>query len=206
MHLTRKESSIKLPIKRKGSKYLVRAASYLGDSVPVLIAVRDMLKLAKTCNEVKKIIHAKSLKLNGRTVKDYHESIKLFNIFEADKPYLLSILPTGKFILTELKNKSSRPCKIINKKLMGKNLFQMHLHEGSNILTKDNLPVGDSLYLDLAGKVVKHISLEKGSKVFVMSGRHIGKEGEVESFSDNRVSVKFKEGSAQVEKSRVIAL
>lgn len=206
MHQTRKESSMKLPIKRKGAKYVVRAFSHIQDSVPVLIAIRDMLKLAKTSNEVKKILQTQSIKLNGRIVKDYHESIKLFNILEANKIYFLSILPTGKFALIESKSKNSRLCKIINKRLLRTKLFQLNLHDGSNIITKDNFSVGESLYLDMNGKIVKRVPLEKGSRVFIMSGGHIGKEGEISAMSGNRAKIEFKEGSAEIEKSRIVAL
>ncbi|MDP3881631.1 MAG: hypothetical protein Q8Q31_02010 [Nanoarchaeota archaeon] len=206
MHQTRKEATTKLPVPRKGTKYLVRASSHVNDSVPVLIAIRDMLKLASNSKEVKNIIHNKSLKLNGRIVKDYHESIKLFNILEAGKSYTLSILPSKKFTFIESKNKDYRLCKISNKRILGKNLFQLNLHDGSNVVSKENLPVGGSLYLDFSGKVVKHIPLVEGSKVFVMSGRHTGKEGTIKSLLENRTLINFKEGSAQIEKSRVIVL
>ena len=53
---------------------------------------------------------------------------------------------------------------------------------------------------------MKHVPLKEGSKIFVMSGRHIGKEGIIESILDGRVLIKFTEGSAQIQKSRVVAL
>jgi small subunit ribosomal protein S4e len=206
MHQTRKASTTKLPIPRKGTKYIVRAAGYVDSSVPVLIAVRDMLKLAKTSKEVKNLVHNRLLKLNGKAVKDYHESIKLFNLFEAGKTYALSILPSGKFTFVETKNKNSRLCKITGKRMIGKNLFQFNLHDGSNITDKNTFTIGDSVYLSLDGKVVKTIPLKEGSDVFIMSGRHIGKEGKAGSMSGNRILVNFKENSAQIEKSRVVAL
>ena len=106
MHLKRQKAAIKLPIPRKGTKYIARALSNLNNSVTVVIAVRDMLKLARTAAEVKKMIHRKLLKINGKNVKDYRESIRLFNLFEADKPYILTLLPTGKFTLEESKEKN----------------------------------------------------------------------------------------------------
>ena len=56
MHQTRKEATNKLPVRRKGTKYLARARSHLNDSVPVVIAVRDMLGLAIKSKEVKQMI------------------------------------------------------------------------------------------------------------------------------------------------------
>ena len=81
MHLIREEVTKKIPIKRKGTKYVARAASHVTNSVPVVIAVRDMLHFARTSAEVKHMIHTKLLKINGRLVRDLNESIKLFNIF-----------------------------------------------------------------------------------------------------------------------------
>ncbi|MEO0238267.1 MAG: hypothetical protein ABIN35_08560, partial [candidate division WOR-3 bacterium] len=66
-----------------GTKYVVRAIDNPNNSVPVLVAVRDILKLARSAREVQKMINSKILKINGRPVKDWHETIKLFNIFES---------------------------------------------------------------------------------------------------------------------------
>jgi len=42
-----------LPIPRTGTKYVVRAASYVGEGVPVVVAIRDMLQLAKNIQRSK---------------------------------------------------------------------------------------------------------------------------------------------------------
>ena len=80
MYLSRAKASRKLPLPRKGTKYLARASSHLNSGVPVVIAIRDMLKLAKTSKEVKKMINERMIKINGKEVKDLKESIKLFNL------------------------------------------------------------------------------------------------------------------------------
>ena len=54
MYRTRQATPIKIPLPRKGTKYVVRASSHSNDSIPVSIAVRDMLNLAKNAKEVKK--------------------------------------------------------------------------------------------------------------------------------------------------------
>lgn len=206
MYQTRQISSTKLPIPRKGTKYVVRTSSHLNNAVPVVIAVRDMLKLAKTAKEVRKMINSDLLKINGRLVKDYRESIRLFNVFEAGKSYVLMMLPTGKFTLEQNKNKDSRLCKVLDKTLLSKGSVQLNLHDGSNVLTKDKISVGDSIYIDFAGKVKKHIVLEKGKEAFVMSGKYTGLTGKVESIKDKIVSIKFNKGEAQLNQSQLIAL
>ncbi|MDP1695356.1 MAG: hypothetical protein Q8L29_00380 [archaeon] len=206
MYQTRQKSTTKLPIRRKGTKYVAKALSHPNNSVPVVIAVRDMLKLAKTAKEVKHMIKSKMLKLNGRPVKSYLDSIRLFNIFEADKPYVLTLLQTGKFTFEPVK-KHERLCKVINKCLVTENKIQLNLHDGSNILSKDKIAVGDSVYIDFEGKIKSHVSLEKGKKIFIMSGKYIGSHGIIKSIKDNLVDVKLDSSDeAVLNKSQVVAL
>lgn len=206
MHLTRKSSTIKLPIERKGTKYIARASSHLSNSVPVVIAVRDMLKLAKTAKEVREMIKNKLLKLNFKHVKDYRESVRLFNILEADKLYELLVLPTKKFAFVPAKNKDQRLCKVTNKTLLGKSIIQLNLHDGTNVLSKEKIKVEDSVYLDKNNKIKSHISIEKGKKVFVFSGRYAGNMATISEISGKIVSIKLDGGSAEISVRSVIAL
>lgn len=210
MHLTRQNVTTKLPIPRKGTKYIARASSHLSESVSVLLAVRDMLKLARTAKEVRKMVQDKMLKINGRSVMDLHESIKLFNFFEADKPYRLSLLPTKKFTFEEVKSKDVskelRLVKVTNKRLVRGGKIQLNLHDGSNILTSDNVSVNDSLYLDSEGKIRKHIKLEKGKEAMVIAGKHAGKAGTIESIDGSLSKIKSNGGSIVVQLQQIIAL
>ena len=53
MHQSRQKATTRLPIRRKGTQYVAVASSSLENSVPVVIAVRDILNLARTKKEVK---------------------------------------------------------------------------------------------------------------------------------------------------------
>lgn len=197
MFQTRKSSSIKLPIPRKGTKYIARASSHNDNSVSVVLAIRDMLKLAKTANEVKKMIQQKILKINGKPVKEYGESILLFHILEADKSYELSLLPTGKFTLVPVKTKDLRLCKVVNRRLVSSGAMQLNLHDGTNILSKDKINVGDSVYLDFKNKVKKHVPLEKGVEVFIISGKYQGHKGKVKNIQSGKITLELN-GNATV--------
>ncbi|MEK6855579.1 MAG: hypothetical protein AABX66_00300 [Nanoarchaeota archaeon] len=193
MHQTRKEISRQLPLQKKGTKYIARATANIKNSVPVVIAVRDMLKLAKTSAEVKSMIHKKQLKLNGKLVHDIHQSIQLFNIFDADQSYILTLLPTKKFSF-EATSSKDRLCKIVSRRLVSNGKLQLNLHEGSNILGKDNLNIGDSLYLDFSNKIKSHKSLAKGVPVFISSGKYTGITGTVVSHDSHSVTIKISKG------------
>ena len=205
MYQTRAETSKKLPIKRKGTRYIARPSSDIQNSVPVVIAVRDMLKLARTSKEVKHMIKNKSLKINSREVKDYRESIKLLNIFEADKPYILTLTENNRFKLEPTKSKE-RICKVTNKTLLSKNQIQLNLHDGSNILTKEKINTNDTVHLSSENKITKVIPMEKGKECFISNGKYVGKKGKIESIEENKVTVKLKDKTVELNKSNLIAI
>ncbi|HLC53249.1 MAG TPA: hypothetical protein VJK03_01780 [Candidatus Nanoarchaeia archaeon] len=206
MHQTRQEISTRLPLPRKGNKYVARAMRHR-DSVPVILAVRDMLKIARTAREVKHMIHERLLKLNGKPVLDLHQSIMLFNIFEADKQYRLSLLPQGKFAFEELAKPENRLGKIVGKRLVKNGAIQLNLHDGTNVIAKDkSIAVGDSVYLDAKNKIQSHLPLEKGREVFIIAGRHQGTMGKIIAVTASDVTIQQKGGTTNLRKDSVVVL
>lgn len=183
MHQTRAAAVKRLPLPRKGTKYLVRTRDHPSISVPVLIALRDMIHIAKDLREVKHLIHKKEIKINGRVARDYREAIKLFSLLHAGKTYRLTLNTSGKFVLEESKDKD-RLCKVIGKRLVSGNKAQVTLHDGTNILN-DKVSVGDSVILDEKNKVVKILKFEKGKKIMIMNGKNAGKGGEIVSIKED---------------------
>ena len=206
MHQTRPETTSKLPIPRKGTKYVARATSYHRDSVPVVIALRDMLKLARTAQEVKEMIKQKSLKVNGRIVYDLRESIKLFNTLHADKDYRLTLSANGKFAFEETKDAGMRICKVTGKHLVSDGKIQLSMHDGTTTLSKDVVAVGDTLYIGDDGKIKKHVALAKGKQVAVISGKYAGNKGSIEGVVGNKVTISVNGKSAALENRSVVAL
>jgi small subunit ribosomal protein S4e len=204
-HQKRNELIKRIPIPRKGTTYIARANSHNSNAVPVVIAVRDMLKLARTSKEVKHMIKEKQLMINGKDVKDIHDSIKLLNVFKADKPYILSLTKTGRFTFIDHKEKQ-RPCKVVNKKILKGNKAQLNLHDGTNILSEDKVNTQDTIFLDSQGKLAKHVPLEKGANVFILEGKYSGHEGKVESIENGTAKVKLEDKTAELDKRRIIAI
>lgn len=204
MHQTRSEVSTKIPIARKGTKYVARATIDFRNSVPVVIAVRDMLKLARTAKEVNEIIKQKMIKINGRVISDYHDSIRLFNILEVGKKYILTFTPTGKFTFEETKS-DERLCKVIGKKMMKHKKQQFNFHDGTNLLSNDKLAINDSVYISSAGKISKHVPLEKGKSVLVIAGKYLGSKGKVEKENEKTLLIKLEEKSAELSREAVVA-
>lgn len=205
MYQTRAKSSTKLPIPRKGTKYIAKALVDPQNSVPVVIAVRDMLKLARTSKEVKEMIKQKLLRINGKDVKDVKDSIRLFNIFKADKIYILTLLSTGRFTLEETKEKN-RLCKVLNKTMLKGKKIQLNCHDGSNIISDNKIKTHDTIYLDDKGKITKHVPFEKGKECVIISGKYIGKRGKILSLENGKAKVKFKDKEAELNKGGITIL
>lgn len=205
MHQTRQEVITKIPIARKGDKYVARAKSHLGNSVPVVVAVRDLLNLARNSKEVKAMIHNKQLKLNGRLVRDNNESIKPFNVFEADKKYILSYLDTGRFVFEETKA-NERICKVISRNLLPGGKMQIIMHDGTCIIGSKDIKVGDTIILSFDGKIKSHISFDKGKSGIVIAGKYLGEKVKVVSFDAKNKSctVKLKEKETELPSSAII--
>jgi small subunit ribosomal protein S4e len=207
MHLTRQEVSTQIPMPRKGTKYVARATHHVNAAVPVVIAIRDMLKLARTSKEVEKMIKAHLLTINGKKVHSLQDAIQLFDVLKADKSYRMDLLPTGKFVFAENKG-DTRLVKVMGKVILSGKKIQFNLHEGSNIIADSKIKIGDSLVLDQSNKIKKHLPLEKSSKVLVFKGKFLGKRGTIHSIKDSIANVKFdkEDKSADINNSQLIVL
>lgn len=203
MYLKRAETRRHLPIPRKGTKYVARAANHANTGIPVVVALRDVLKLTRTAKEVREVIKDRAIKINGKVVEDHKEGIRILNVFEADKKYRLEILATGRFTFEEC-NDSTRICKVDGKSVLKGGVVQLNLHDGSNVISKEKVKTGDSVELDFEGKVKKVIKFEKGSDVLVISGRHVGFKGKVESVDGSKFKISKEDGEIVLEKSHAI--
>lgn len=204
MHQTRSETIRQLPLARKGTKYIARALRNNSNSVALVIAIRDMLKLANTSKEVKGMIHNKKIKINGRLAKNLKDPVTLFSIIGADKDYLLTLLPTGRFEFKETKDKD-RKLKIVTKTIVKNKAMQYTLHDGTNVVSDKEFMVGDTLVLNHENKIVKHIGIAKGKEVFALSGSYIGKHGKVEEITGKKLTIKFEKENVVLDNEQVIA-
>lgn len=201
MHQTRAEVSMRIPIERKGNKYVARSLGSLENSVPLVIAIRDMLNLARNKKEVDYMIHHKLLKINGKEVKNYRHPIYLFNILEAGKHYMLSLTANGKFTLEEVKKSSTRLCKVIGKKVLKNKTVQLNLHDGTNILSNDKIAVGDSVHVDEKGKISKHLPVEKGKECMITTGKYVGAKAKIDSAEGNYIDLTLSSGGEKIQTS-----
>lgn len=203
MHLKRQMAPKTWPIPRKGTKYLVRPLSNLKLGVPILIALRDILKIAKNKKEVKKIINAKQVLMNGKNPKDVRDVIKLFDVLTLipeNKNYQLVINEHGKFFLEEISDKTNEKIsKIIGKKVLKGKKTQLNLVDGINVLSDLKCKLNDSLVFNFKDKKpVKILELKEKANVFVYGGKHAGTKGNIEKIDDKHKIVQIKNKDEKV--------
>jgi small subunit ribosomal protein S4e len=189
------------PIAKKGTAYVIKGN---GKSVPVLVAIRDMLKLAVNRKEVKKALNSKNILINNKVVKDEKNVISLFDILTivpAKKSYSLELTEKGKFEFVETKDSKSKVSKVVGKKSLKGKKTQINLYDGKNYLYDKEVKVGDSVVIDLEKNVVsKILPLKEKARVVVFDGKHIGEKGTIEKVKEERkmVIVSEKEKKANI--------
>lgn len=193
-HLKRQRAPKNWPIQRKGTAYIMKS----GDSqksIPMLIVIRDILKLVQNRNELKKAIHNRLIELNKKPVRDEKNSVYLFDVITikpSKKNYRLSLSEKGKFVVEETKESETKVCKVIDKKMLNKGKVQLNLLDGKNYLSDLKCSVNDSVLIDLKqNKPTKCLELKQDAKAFAYSGKHAGKKGVIKNIDEKHKIVQI---------------
>ncbi|MDP2672529.1 MAG: hypothetical protein Q8O84_01830 [Nanoarchaeota archaeon] len=192
-HLKRQNFPKNWPIARKGNTFTVKPLSKKG--IPLLIILRDLLKIAQTREEVKKAIQRKNLLVNNRIVKDERIGLALFDtlsILPSKIYYRLELSEKGKFELKKIKEDESNKkiAKIIDKKTISGKKIQLNLNDGGNFLVepKFSCMVNDSVVINFKDKKIeKCLPLKEKSNAIIFAGKHSGKIGQIEKIISEQI-------------------
>ena len=136
---------------------------------------------------MQKAINEKQVKINGKEIKETGYPVGLFDIIELialKKKYKAGLSDKKKMIFEEISGGESevKVLKIIGKKILRTGKVQLNLMDGRNVLAKEEVSVGDSVVFNFkSGKIDSVIKMEKGKEGYVISGKHAGKKGKIES-------------------------
>lgn len=197
MHLKRQEVPKEWPIARKGSVYVVRPNSKLKSGIPILIVLRDMLKIALNRKEVKSAIHQKNIFINGKPVKDEKHAVSLFDVITivpSKKNYRIEISEKRKFEVREISEKESykKILKVINKKTLKNKKIQINFSDGTNFVSDIECRINDSVLINLKEKrAEKCLPLREKSKVIIFDGKHMGETGIAEKIDSEHKMVEL---------------
>ena len=158
-------------------------SSNLKNGIPILIVLRDILKIAQNRKEVKKAIYEKKILLNNRIIQDEKNSVTLFDVLSlvpSKKHYKICLSEKGKFKIEEVTEKDSnyKISKIINKKILKGKKTQLNLIDGRNFLSEIECNVNDSVLINFKKKKIeKCLKLQENENAIVFGGKHTGAKG-----------------------------
>jgi small subunit ribosomal protein S4e len=183
-------------------------------SMPLLLIVRDMLKLADNSREAKRILNEGNVVVNGKAGRDHKFPVGVFDILSIPlikAHYMVLMDKHDKLSLVEIEEEaaSKKLCRVNGKRMLKEGAIQLNLHDGRNILPGESgaeIKPHDSLMISIPGnEVVQHFPYKKGSKVVVIGGKHSAQTGEIEeikkvhSSQSNVVRIKPVDGEGSFE-------
>jgi small subunit ribosomal protein S4e len=182
------------------------------EAAPLLMVVRDMLKLCDNSREARFIIGGRNIAVDGRVVTDYKFPVGLMDVvtvIKTKESHRMLMDYKGRFKLMPIEDneKGWKLARIDGKAVVRKGKVQLNLHDGRCIvMPRDQYKSGDVLKIEVPSqKIVKAFKLDKGSLALVTGGSHPGTVNTIESYQLRRGSasnlVTFKEGFSTVKEN-----
>ncbi|MFA5258593.1 MAG: hypothetical protein WC979_03920 [Candidatus Pacearchaeota archaeon] len=216
MHLKRNNIPKFWPVPRKGTKYLALASHNHEESIPLVVAMRDVLGLVKNKKELQRAINEKQIIINQKTIRNVNYPISIFDVISLPltKKNLRAGLSNKKKITFEEitdKEAETKVFKVLDKKVILGNKVQLNLINGMNIISKEKVNTGDSIVINLKDKkITKVIPMENGKEVFILKGKHAGNSGKIEEIvlrgGKSIAKISSKDGKINVWVKNLIAI
>lgn len=197
-HLKRYKAPKHWPIHPKENKWTVKPNAgphAIEESLPLLLIVRDILKVADNSREAKRIINNGDILVDGRTRKDYKYPVGFMDVIEIPKTEsVYRVLPDekGRLILYPIaaENKEFKLCKITDKTTIKGGKTQLNLHDGRCYLDEGKYKVGDVIILKVPEQEISEvISFEDGTIGLITGGKHIGEIGRIKEINITKSSM-----------------
>jgi small subunit ribosomal protein S4e len=184
------------PLHRKEFLWVVKPSPgphSLANCLPLSIVLRDILEVAKTRKEAKKIISEGKVYVDGKVRRKDDFPIGLMDVVsipDLNKFFRVTPFHKGLFLNPISKEEASfKLCKVEDKTTVENGHVQFALHDGSNILAKTadsespkevNYETFDVLKLGLPEKqVVDRLKTKEGNLAVITGGKNIGKQGRI---------------------------
>ncbi len=185
-------------IPRKTAKWVVKPSPGphpINECIPLLLLVRDVLKITDVAREAKKIIKQGHIKIDGKVRRDHKFPVGLMDVVEIpviNEAYRILPSKLG-FTLVPIEGEEVefKLCQIRNIITVKGGKIQLALHDGRNILLPIENPkvspheVYPYRTLDVIKillenqEIVDHIPLREGVYSLVSSGKLRGEQGEI---------------------------
>jgi small subunit ribosomal protein S4e len=182
------------------------------ECIPLLVIVRDVLKLAETGSEAEKILKMGDVLVDGKAVKNRRFPAGLMDVIgipKIKKHFRITPIQDGLHLLEiDEKEAKIKICRINNKTTVRKGRMQLNMHDGKNILVDKNAyATGDSVVIEVPSKkILEHIKFENGSIGLIIKGKNAGKLVKIKNIGKDRVECEMEGKDTEVAKSYILVV
>ena len=162
--------------------------------MPLGVILRDVMELAHSQREAKRILATRKVLVDGRIETDAGRGVGLMDVLTVGEDSYRCILDqNGKLRYRSISDKSAatKLCRVTGKSTIRGGKTQVHLHDGRNITVDDanQYNSGDTLVLSLPTQEVSvHHAFSEGTLAYLTGGSHIGTTAKVVSRDIKRSS------------------
>lgn len=184
-------------IKRKQSQFVqrVKPGPHPKDrAYPLGMVLRDLLKVASTMHEAKRVLNLGKVKVDSVTRRDANLAVGLMDVVELATGQSYRLVPKDSMLLTAIaiedSEKNLKLVKVTSKTTIRGKKIQYGFHDGKSLISGENLRVGDTCMIELPEvKIKTHIAFEKGSTALITTGENAGNIGKIEDIQDGIFSL-----------------
>ncbi len=159
-------------------------------SMPLVVFLREVLGVVENSKEAKIALMDRKVLIDGVARTDHKFPIGLMDIVsipDSEEYYQITV-KRGKLFpkKIEKENAGTKLLKVIGKNTLKGNKISVALHDGRNLLTDNNVKVGDTIEFNLAEKkMAKVLKFGKGARCIITDGKHSGTTATVEEIFPN---------------------
>ncbi len=196
-HMKRLTMPRSWPLPRKSTIWIQKpnpCGHSLEHCMPLGVILRDVLGVALTRREAKRIVHSKLVKVDGNTETDVGRGVGLMDVLSVGDENYRCILDTNgklRYRPIQAKKAATKTCRVTGRTTIKGGKTQVHLHDGRNLLF-DEAPeykTGDSLVISLPDQGIKaHHRFDEGATAYLTGGSHIGETATVRGHDIKRSS------------------
>ena len=185
------------PLPRKSSIWVQKpnpGGHNIENCMPLALILRDVLGVAHTRREAKRILHSRQVMVDGRIETDDGRGVGLMDVLTVGDNSYRCVLDTNcklRYRPISSEDASSKVCRVMGKTTISGGRTQLHLHDGRNILMDDAsaYSTGDSVVLALPEQTISaHHKFAEGSLSYLTGGSHIGETATIRGHDVKRSS------------------
>lgn len=149
-------------------------------SMPLVVLIKDVLKLAKTAKEARTILNNRLVEVDGKIRTEEKFPVGLMDVIafpKSEKYYRIVIDWKGRLKLVEISKDEAKTkiLRVIRKHIAPGAKINLTFHDGRNMLGDNHIHRGDSVVVSLPqAELTEHLKLEPGARCLIREGKHAG--------------------------------